>query len=175
MAVPAVNLRPCIEATEREWRSRLDELFARSHFILGEQVRQFEEAFARHHGARFAIGVANGTAAIELCLRDLEAGGRGSDHDSANRSVHRHRHPGGRLQAALRRRGSGDAAARSGGRREPGREEDGRRGSGAPLRAALRPRRVPQAGTAGCAGCLPGARRLLPGTSSHGLFPLRRL
>lgn len=76
MAVPAVNLRPCIEATEREWRSRLDELFARSHFILGEQVRQFEEAFARHHGARFAIGVANGTAAIELCLRDLEAGGR---------------------------------------------------------------------------------------------------
>ncbi len=69
MPVPAVNLRPAIEATAAEWRANLDRLFERSQFILGEQVQAFEREFAAHHGARFAIGLGSGTAAIELCLR----------------------------------------------------------------------------------------------------------
>lgn len=39
------------------------------HFILGEQVAAFESEFASAMGARFAVGVGTGTAALELCLR----------------------------------------------------------------------------------------------------------
>ncbi|MEP7364929.1 MAG: DegT/DnrJ/EryC1/StrS family aminotransferase [Acidobacteriota bacterium] len=70
MPIPAVNLKPCLEATEAAWRARLDELFARMHFILGEQVASFEREFAKAFHAAHAITVGNGTAAIELCLRD---------------------------------------------------------------------------------------------------------
>ena len=75
MPVPAVNLRPSIEATAKEWKANLDRLFERSQFILGEQVEAFEREFAEHNGARFAIGVGNGTAAIELCLRQAAVRG----------------------------------------------------------------------------------------------------
>lgn len=68
--IPAANLKPCLDATEGAWRSRLDELFARMHFILGEQGAAFENEFAAATGARFSAGVGSGTAAIELCLRD---------------------------------------------------------------------------------------------------------
>jgi dTDP-4-amino-4,6-dideoxygalactose transaminase len=70
MSIPAVNLKPCLEATEAAWRARLDELFTRMHFILGEQVAAFEREFAHAFRATHAITVGNGTAAIELCLRD---------------------------------------------------------------------------------------------------------
>lgn len=74
MPIPAVNLKPCLDATETAWRARLDELFARMHFILGEQVAAFEREFAAAFRAAHAITVGNGTAAIELCLRDAGIG-----------------------------------------------------------------------------------------------------
>jgi dTDP-4-amino-4,6-dideoxygalactose transaminase len=63
-------LRPLIQATAKDWRANLRRLFARSHFILGEELRAFETEFAAALGGKFSVGVANGTAAIELCLRD---------------------------------------------------------------------------------------------------------
>lgn len=45
-------------------------------FVLGPEVETFEREFARYHNVNFAIGVANGTDAIELALRagDIGAG-----------------------------------------------------------------------------------------------------
>ena len=63
-------MRPLLQATAKDWRANLRRLFARSHFILGEELRAFETEFAAALGGKFSIGVANGTAAIELCLRD---------------------------------------------------------------------------------------------------------
>jgi dTDP-4-amino-4,6-dideoxygalactose transaminase len=40
-------------------------------YVLGEEVRCFEEEFARHFGFAAAVGVANGTDAIALALRSL--------------------------------------------------------------------------------------------------------
>src|SRR5580700_7248742 len=68
--IPQVNLRPLLRATSRDWRANLRRLFKRSHFILGEELRAFEVEFASALGGKFSVGVANGTAAIELCLRD---------------------------------------------------------------------------------------------------------
>ncbi len=70
MTIPLVNLKPALEATEPVWRANLEQLFQRMHFILGEQVAAFEREFAAALGARFAVGVGTGTAALELCLRE---------------------------------------------------------------------------------------------------------
>jgi dTDP-3-amino-3,4,6-trideoxy-alpha-D-glucose transaminase len=59
-----------LRATSRDWRANLRRLFQRSHFILGEELRTFEAEFAAALGGKFSVGVGNGTAAIELCLRD---------------------------------------------------------------------------------------------------------
>jgi len=44
-------------------------------YVLGREVDAFEEEFASFHGMDFhAVGVANGTDAIALCLRGLGLG-----------------------------------------------------------------------------------------------------
>jgi dTDP-4-amino-4,6-dideoxygalactose transaminase len=73
--IPQVNLQPALRATAKQWRANLARVIARGHFILGEELRAFEEEFARAMGARFAIGVSNGTTAIELSLREAEIRG----------------------------------------------------------------------------------------------------
>src|ERR1039457_362346 len=75
MPVPQVNLKPALRATAREWRANIRRLLARGHFILGEELQAFETEFAEAMGARFAVGVGSGTAAIELCLRDAGVSG----------------------------------------------------------------------------------------------------
>lgn len=77
MRIPVTNLRPAIEATEADWRRRLAETFARGQFILGEGVAAFEREFASEMGARHAVGVGTGTAALELCLREAGLAGSG--------------------------------------------------------------------------------------------------
>jgi len=69
MHLPVVNLRPSIEATRSEWQAQLDAMFARGQFILGEGLATFERDYAASLRAKFAVGVANGTDAISLCLR----------------------------------------------------------------------------------------------------------
>lgn len=70
MPVPAVNLRPAIESTRGEWERRLEEMFSSGQFVLGNQVRSFESELAEALSAREAVGVGNGTDAIQLCLRE---------------------------------------------------------------------------------------------------------
>jgi dTDP-4-amino-4,6-dideoxygalactose transaminase len=79
MTVPMVDLRPLLAATEPAWRANLARLFARMQFIQGEQVAAFEEELARALGARFAVGVASGTAALELSLRAVGLGDSGAE------------------------------------------------------------------------------------------------
>jgi dTDP-4-amino-4,6-dideoxygalactose transaminase len=69
MHLPVVNLRPAIEATRAEWQTQLEAMFARGQFILGDGLAAFEREYAASLSAKFAIGVANGTDAISLCLR----------------------------------------------------------------------------------------------------------
>jgi dTDP-4-amino-4,6-dideoxygalactose transaminase len=50
-------------------RAAIDRVLARGWFILGPELEAFEAEFAQAAGARFAVGVANGTDAITLLLR----------------------------------------------------------------------------------------------------------
>jgi aminotransferase EvaB len=44
-------------------------VIARGRYVLGQECDTFEHSFAEYCGARYAVGVANGTDAIELALR----------------------------------------------------------------------------------------------------------
>ncbi|HEX5472121.1 MAG TPA: DegT/DnrJ/EryC1/StrS family aminotransferase [Lacipirellulaceae bacterium] len=46
----------------------------RGRFILGDEVKRFERAFAELHGCQYAVGVSNGTDAITLALKALNIG-----------------------------------------------------------------------------------------------------
>ncbi len=50
---------------------RLAEVAQRGTYILGPEVRAFEEEFASYLGVRHVVGVANGTDAITIALRAL--------------------------------------------------------------------------------------------------------
>lgn len=71
MQVPLVDLAAQFRSVETDIRAAIDRVLDTTSFILGEEVRQFEDAFAAHVQARGAVGVASGTAAIELALRAL--------------------------------------------------------------------------------------------------------
>jgi dTDP-4-amino-4,6-dideoxygalactose transaminase len=43
-------------------------VFNKANFILGEEVSRFEKEFAAHVGAKYAVGVANGTDALRLAI-----------------------------------------------------------------------------------------------------------
>ncbi len=70
MNVPLMNLHAPLEGVAESWRASLEQLFARAHFVLGQELSLFESEFAAELDARFAVGVGSGTAAIELCLRE---------------------------------------------------------------------------------------------------------
>jgi dTDP-4-amino-4,6-dideoxygalactose transaminase len=72
--IPLVDLA----AQYPEIRAEVDAAIARvldsTAFILGREVADFEAAFAAHVGATGCVGVASGTAAIELALRACGVG-----------------------------------------------------------------------------------------------------
>src|SRR5215471_15754641 len=79
MNIPMVNLRGMLAETEAAWRAHLERLFARSHFILGEEVAAFETELASAFGAKHAVAVGSGTSAIELGLRAAGLGESGAE------------------------------------------------------------------------------------------------
>lgn len=50
-------------------RAAIDRVLESGYYILGPEVEAFEKEFAAYQGGGYAIGVANGTEAIELALR----------------------------------------------------------------------------------------------------------
>ena len=70
MRIPIVNLKPSLAETNVAWAANVSALMERGHFILGPELKRFEEALASAMGAGFAIGVSSGSSAIELSLRD---------------------------------------------------------------------------------------------------------
>lgn len=70
---PAFPASDCLEYQEEIQRA-LHQVMKSGNFILGHEVRAFEEEFASYLGAAHAVGVGNGTDAIELMLRALDIG-----------------------------------------------------------------------------------------------------
>ncbi|MBC7814258.1 MAG: DegT/DnrJ/EryC1/StrS family aminotransferase [Burkholderiales bacterium] len=74
MKVPFNNLKPLHALLADELEAAVQRVLASGWFILGPELEAFEQAFADYHGVAHAIGVANGTDAIELALRVADIG-----------------------------------------------------------------------------------------------------
>jgi dTDP-4-amino-4,6-dideoxygalactose transaminase len=71
-ALPFLDLRPAGDADAIA--AAIERVLSRGWFILGPELDAFEREFADACGARFAVGVANGTDAITLLLRAAGVG-----------------------------------------------------------------------------------------------------
>jgi dTDP-3-amino-3,4,6-trideoxy-alpha-D-glucose transaminase len=74
MAVPLFDTATALAPLRGELHDALLRTADGGAFILGPEVRAFEEEFAGWLGARHAVGVANGTEAITIALRALGVG-----------------------------------------------------------------------------------------------------
>ncbi len=68
MKVPLMNLKAQYLFLQDEIGKAVTDVLSSDTYILGPNVRAFEEEIANYCGTKFAIGVANGTDALVLCL-----------------------------------------------------------------------------------------------------------
>jgi len=72
--LPLFNLRRQWPILREEAVATFEQIAAAGAFSLGEELEAFEAEWAAYCGTRHAVGVANGTVAIELALRGLGVG-----------------------------------------------------------------------------------------------------
>ena len=72
--IPSNQLKPLHDMIADEIHAAIRRVADSGWYILGPEVEAFEREFADYHGVEQAVGVANGTDALELALR---AGGIG--------------------------------------------------------------------------------------------------
>src|SRR5690349_8640414 len=72
--VPFVDLAAQYASIAQEIDAAVSKVVRETDFILGREVRLFEEEFARFCEAQFAVGVDSGTSALELALRAYDIG-----------------------------------------------------------------------------------------------------
>ena len=68
MTIPFVDLQAQYQSIKHEINEAITRVLDTSAFILGREVEAFEAAFAEYVGAKFCVGVNNGTAAIQLAV-----------------------------------------------------------------------------------------------------------
>lgn len=73
--IPFLDLRGESRTLVSDIQAAMAGVFEAGSFILGENVRRFEEEFAAYSGATHAVGVGNGTDALRLSLIACEVGG----------------------------------------------------------------------------------------------------
>ena len=74
MNVPITDLYAQYEELRGEIDAAIAGVLRTSRFVGGEEVSGFEAEFAQYCGARFAVGVGNGTDALRLALQALGIG-----------------------------------------------------------------------------------------------------
>jgi dTDP-4-amino-4,6-dideoxygalactose transaminase len=66
--IPAEDLTRQFEQIGEEIRAAIDGVLPRGRYVLGPELTAFEQAYAAFCGTRYAIGVSNGTDALQLAL-----------------------------------------------------------------------------------------------------------
>jgi dTDP-4-amino-4,6-dideoxygalactose transaminase len=72
--IPILNLTRQYELLKDRINDALIRVAASGHYILGPEVKAFEEEMAQHLGVKHVIGCANGTDALFLALKALRIG-----------------------------------------------------------------------------------------------------
>ena len=74
MKVPFLDLKAHHHGIWPELRAALEPVLSEGQFILGPAVERFENHFARYLGARFCVGLNNGTSALHMALIACDVG-----------------------------------------------------------------------------------------------------
>jgi dTDP-4-amino-4,6-dideoxygalactose transaminase len=74
MKVPFVDLDRMHAPLHVRMMQAIDKVLTKGNFILGDEVQTFEESFASYVGAKYAVGVSSGLAALELALKAYDIG-----------------------------------------------------------------------------------------------------
>jgi len=69
MNIPLLDLKAQYKSIKPEIQKAINGVIDNSQFILGENVKKFEQEFAKFIGLKYAIGVGSGTDALYLALR----------------------------------------------------------------------------------------------------------
>ncbi|MBN2310051.1 MAG: DegT/DnrJ/EryC1/StrS family aminotransferase [Candidatus Hydrogenedentes bacterium] len=72
--IPIVDMKSQLRCIESEVRTAIDDVLDSGWFIMGKQLKAFEEEFAAYLGVRYCVGVGSGTEAIHLALWALGIG-----------------------------------------------------------------------------------------------------
>ncbi len=72
--VPYLSLQEEFQSLQQTWFGRIEEIGTGGAFILGPNVRAFEQEAAKYVGTQYAVAVANGTDALVLSLRAMDIG-----------------------------------------------------------------------------------------------------
>jgi len=72
--IPLCDLRQQYAVLKNEIDCAMQQVAADAHYILGPNVRAFEQEMAEYCGSRYAVGVGSGTDALYLALRALNIG-----------------------------------------------------------------------------------------------------
>ena len=73
-AIPFVDLKTQSQNIKQDVLDAIGSVIESAGYILGKEVGLFEEEFAEYCGAKFAVGLANGTEALHMALRALDIG-----------------------------------------------------------------------------------------------------
>lgn len=68
MEIPFVDLKEQYTSIENEIKPAIEGVFEKGQFILGENLKKFEDEFASYCRAKYGIGVGSGTEALHLAL-----------------------------------------------------------------------------------------------------------
>lgn len=68
MNIPFVDLKAQYRSIKAEVDAAIQRVLDNTSFILGREVEAFEAAFAGYVGAKFCVGLSNGTAAVQLAV-----------------------------------------------------------------------------------------------------------
>ena len=74
MRIPFVDLKRQYLNLREELLENYDRVLQSGNYVLSEELKLFEENFAKYCGARYAVGVGNGSDALFLSLKALGLG-----------------------------------------------------------------------------------------------------
>ncbi|MBC8427161.1 MAG: aminotransferase class I/II-fold pyridoxal phosphate-dependent enzyme, partial [Deltaproteobacteria bacterium] len=74
MKIPFLDLKKTYLELKEEIDNAVEGVLKGGWYILGENVRRFEEEFAAYCGCRYCVGVGSGMGALELLLKAYGVG-----------------------------------------------------------------------------------------------------
>jgi len=74
MKIPFLSFEPSNKQIKAAILSSFEQFFDRSWYVLGEDLKRFEQEYATFNKVKHCIGVSNGLDALHLCLKALGIG-----------------------------------------------------------------------------------------------------